>query len=674
MAFSRFRRLFAFLAVVSLAAALPAPLFAADTVAEKNVESRLTDDIRFLASDELEGRGVGTPGIDKAAEFIRGEFQRIGIVANGKGPFQQFTMISGSELGTPNTLEFLGPEGVTVALKEQQDFQTCSFGGSGAFAAELVFCGYGIDSSANKFREFEEVDLKGKVAIIMRRVPQQGNPHGPFNSAHGDVTRDGDLRTKVSNAVSRGAAAILFVNDPYSLRKESEDGRTYVAKLRDAVVAAAEEWSKVDHSDKERAAAAQKKLSEAVERMQNAKTDSVKPIEDKLMEFGYGGSGKESAVPIAHISMAACNKLLEAALHKNLTNLEAEIDHGLKPQSTVLAGWKARGATTVKILRSDVKNVIGVLEGSGPLADETLVIGAHYDHLGLGGEGSLAPGVKEIHNGADDNASGTVALLELARRLATRAEKEKFQRRIVFMAFTGEEKGLVGSAHYMKEPLFPLDKTIAMFNLDMVGRLKDDKLTVFGTGTSSRWKELVEAQAKAHQFQLAAKPEGFGPSDHSSFYSQKIPVLFFFTGTHSDYHRPTDDWEKINVPGMTRVIDMVEEIVVATANRPERPDYVEVKQEASPERGGSRPYFGSIPDFSNETKGYAISGVSPGSPADQGRLKGGDVIIEFGGRKITGLDDFDLALRNFGAGDEVPLVVQRGAEKVNLKVILGKPR
>jgi predicted metalloprotease with PDZ domain len=185
---------------------------------------------------------------------------------------------------------------------------------------------------------------------------------------------------------------------------------------------------------------------------------------------------------------------------------------------------------------------------------------------------------------------------------------------------------------------------------------------------------MLEEQAKARSFKLFAKPEGFGPSDQSSFYAQKVPVLHFFTGTHSDYHRPSDDWEKINVNGMERVTDLIEDVVIATIKNPERPDYVEVKQPAAQARTGSRPYFGSIPDFANEVSGYAISGVSPQSPAALGGLLAGDVIIELGGKKVTGLDDFDLALRNFAAGDELTVVVQRAGKNVPLKVTLGKPR
>ncbi|MBT6497056.1 MAG: M20/M25/M40 family metallo-hydrolase, partial [Planctomycetaceae bacterium] len=307
-----------------------------------------------------------------------------------------------------------------------------------------------------------------------------------------------------------------------------------------------------------------------------------------------------------------------------------------------------------------------------PLADETVVIGAHYDHVGMGGRGSLAPGSKAVHNGADDNASGTVALIELARRFGSRDKKPA--RRIVFIAFTAEERGLIGSAHYVKNPVFPLEKTIAMLNMDMVGRVTDDKLVVYGIGTTPRWKKLIEAEGKKHNFKLTLKEGGFGPSDHSSFYGKKMPVLHFFSGTHKDYHRPTDDWDKINLAGMSRVVQMVEEVADSTIATKERPKYIEVKRKSTQARTGSRPYFGSIPDFAENAKGYAIMAVAGGSPAAKGGLKGGDVIVGLGGQKIGNLSDFDLALRKFKAGDEVDIVVQRKGKEVKLKVILGKPR
>jgi Zn-dependent M28 family amino/carboxypeptidase len=317
-----------------------------------------------------------------------------------------------------------------------------------------------------------------------------------------------------------------------------------------------------------------------------------------------------------------------------------------------------------------VKNIIGVLEGEGPLADETIIVGAHYDHLGLGGYGSLAPWTSAIHNGADDNASGTSTLLEIARRLA--ASEKKPHRRIVFIAFSGEERGLLGSAHYVRQPRYPLEKTIAMFNLDMVGRLREDKLTVFGTATAKNFDSLVGEACQQAGIHLIKFEGAMGrdqlSSDHVSFYNRKIPALHFFTGTHTDYHRPSDDADKLNVVGMRRIADVVVKVVETTDAEVERPQYVEVKQSGS---GGVRGVsLGTMPDYSAQVEGVALAGVRPGSPADQAGMKAGDILIQLGDSRIGNIDDFMNALGKHKPGEEVPITVKREGKDVKLKATL----
>jgi Zn-dependent M28 family amino/carboxypeptidase len=317
---------------------------------------------------------------------------------------------------------------------------------------------------------------------------------------------------------------------------------------------------------------------------------------------------------------------------------------------------------------------MAVLPGEGFLAQEVIVIGAHYDHVGRGGPGSGAidPNSKEIHNGADDNASGAATLVEVARQLSQSGRKPR--RTIVFIAFTGEERGLFGSDYYVKNPLFKLEDTVAMLNMDMVGRLDDEKLIVEGVGTGEGFEPLVERINGRYGFKLTKKPGGFGPSDHASFYGKKIPVMHFFTGTHKDYHRPTDDFEKLNVSGMRRVGEMVAEIALHVAEAAERPKYLETASTQRLGGGGDRPYFGSIPDFAQEQPGYAITGVAKDSPAAKGGLQGGDVIVKFGESRIGNLEDFDSALRKYKGGDRVPVVVKRDGKEVTLQVTLGEPR
>lgn len=641
------------------------------------VKSRLTEDLKYLASDDLEGRGVGTNGINLAADFVAKAFRDAGLDVSKAGgdPFQEFSMTTGAKLGEKNSLKFVGPDGAAIELAIDKDFQTCSFGASGTFNGELVFGGYAIDSKDNGYQDLEGIDVKGKIVIVLRKTPRQGDAHGPFAAQHGGTAPQADLRSKVSNTFGKGAAAILLVNDPYSSRKEADGAKQKVKDLSEPVVAAAEALLAADANNEGAVKEARAKLAEAVDKVRKQREANEQGNRDVLMKFGYGGFNQGQQLPIFHITQAAADQVLKGAFKKSLADLEAEIDKDLKPKSAVLTGWKAEGTASVELVKAEVKNVIGVIEGAGPLAEETVVVGAHYDHVGFGGQNSLAPGVKEVHNGADDNGSGTVTLLELARRFGGR--KEKLKRRLVFIAFTAEESGLIGSEKYCKEPLYPLDKTIAMINMDMVGRLKEEKLIIYGTGTSDHWKPEIERLNGQFKFDLSLKPEGFGPSDQSSFYAKKIPVLHFFTGTHPEYHRPGDDWNLINFDGMARVADMVEQVVLETAQNDAKPQYIEVKghgDQGSTRSGNPRPYFGSIPDFGNETPGYALSGVAPGSPADKGGLKGGDVIVELARQKIGGLDDFDLALRKFKAGEEIEIVVLRKGERVLLKITLGQPK
>lgn len=659
-----------FLFLLSLSSILLGSAATASAEELSATAKRINKDISYLASDELEGRGVGTEGLDKAADYVKQQFAAAGLdVTQVDGDaFQTFGMPNGAELGESNRVVLHGPEGKTLELKQKEQFTVCSFGGSGLVEAPVVFVGYGVDNPDIGIDEYADVDVNGKIVIIMRRTPRQGRDDAPFKGHHGSMPLDATLNTKVSRAFGHGAAGILFVNDPHTGDSKKANADSQIAQAKDKLVATVEEWIEKEYPE-----SFQGNILRATERIQELKAIHADLETDALMEFGYAGTGKKDDLPIAHISADVCNQMLTSAMGMSLREFESAMDADLQPRSEELTGWKVTLETDIDIVQEQVHNVIGVLDGEGPLANETIVIGAHYDHVGYGGSNSLAPNSKEVHNGADDNASGTVALIELARRFASMETPPP--RRMVFIAFTAEELGLIGSAHYVKEPVFPLDQTVAMFNMDMVGRLNEDKsLTVFGTGTSSRWKDLVVKEVEAGGFKLSMQPEGFGPSDHSSFYGKKIPVLHFFTGTHPDYHKPTDDVEKINLSGIEEVVETLQAIVTETLFEKERPDYVEIKQRANIGRSGSRPYFGSIPDFASEGKGYAINGVSPDSPADKGGLKGGDRIIKIGKIGVNGLDDFDLALRRFSAGDEVDVVVLRDEQEVKLKVTLAHPK
>lgn len=318
--------------------------------------------------------------------------------------------------------------------------------------------------------------------------------------------------------------------------------------------------------------------------------------------------------------------------------------------------------------KSKSDNVLGWLPATVP-TDRTIVIGAHYDHLGLGIEGSLAPQFGEVHNGADDNASGTSGLLEIARQAAAwKSRKEN----LLFAAFGGEELGVLGSSYFVKNPIFPLKNIVAMLNMDMIGRLRDNKLVVGGVGTSPAWQDLLN-NANTDKFKITFNQDGYGPSDHSSFYMKDVPVLFFFTGSHSEYHRPEDDAWLINYDGLEKVANFVSRVAERISDLPSPPQFTRVKGGAQETAGrGFRVYLGTIPDYTEEVKGVKLSGVREGSPAEKGGIKGGDIIVEFGGKKIENIYDYTYALQEHKAGETVTIVVTREGQPVSLQVTLEK--
>lgn len=317
-----------------------------------------------------------------------------------------------------------------------------------------------------------------------------------------------------------------------------------------------------------------------------------------------------------------------------------------------------------------VRNVVGVLPGRGPLAGQVVVLGAHYDHLGRGGAGmgSLDPdSVGVIHNGADDNASGTAALLEAARLLRGRLQGDR--RTIVFAAFTAEEAGLLGSGWYVKHPVHPTDSTAAMINFDMVGRLRDRRLLALGAATAPEFTPLLDSLNTKYGFDLQASGDGWGRSDQSSFYGERIPVIHFFTDLHDQYHRVTDDPETINAAGIAEVATFAADLAIALATRPDRPSYVNIP--APVVAGGNRASLGTIPDMASSPGGVRLTGVREGTPAAVAGIRGGDIITRIGDHPITNLTDMQNALTSYKPGDVVTVVVRRGEEEKSFTVTLG---
>jgi len=318
------------------------------------------------------------------------------------------------------------------------------------------------------------------------------------------------------------------------------------------------------------------------------------------------------------------------------------------------------------------RNVLALLEGSDPtLKNDVIVIGAHYDHLGEGGPSSLAPGVKAIHNGADDNASGVAAMLRAAEQLSAGTRPA---RSVLFAAFTGEESGLLGSAYLVGHPT-ATGRLAGMINLDMVGRLGSGSLIVSGVDTAGEWRTVVDRAAARAGVPIATRGEGYGPSDHTSFYVKDVPVLHFFTNTHADYHKPSDDWEKIDAAGLAKVADLVTLVASAIADRGQALTLRRGAGQPPPPPGstgsGYGAYLGTVPDFTPVDRGVKLSGVTAGSPADKGGIRSGDVVVAIAGKDIADLQAMTDALRAHKPGETVTVSVLRDGVARVVTVTLG---
>ncbi len=662
------RRLAAALLLVSLQCA---GVLAQQPGANATSADRLKQIVTYLASDPLEGRRTGTAGATEAANFIAGEFKRLGLrpgivtqTANAgrasASPYlQSFPYVSSVELGN-NNLFFVNPGKADdiMQFRVGEDWMPLGFSTNASInKAEMVFAGYGISSAELKYDDYFVSRAQDRVAVIFAGSPDGDNPHGQFAQA-------GQLRFKAAAARAAGARALLIISDE--------------EKLKD----------------------------------------------DRMSQLAYDNAG-EAGIPIAVISQNLASKILGTFGH-SLAEYRQQADVRIAP--TVRGLRSSYGQRTLSFETNVIRrqspsyNVVGILPGSDPkLKDEAIVIGAHYDHLGRGGEGSLAPREGEIHHGADDNASGTAGLLELARVLSTQPQKPR--RTIVFIAFSGEEEGLLGSDYYVNHPIIPLANTVAMINMDMVGRLQDSKLIIGGVGTASDWRSLIENENSAEKmrtsalanmkgadtpvyhvnvkretpdtgypivigangqpvvtadiskraanafspFALTLNEDGFGPSDHSSFYSKQIPVLFFWTGTHDDYHKPSDTADKINYEGEARIVAFVERIVRDVDKSDKRPTYTLAKSDPQ-QRTGFRVYLGTIPNYADANDGLKIDGVRDDSPAAKCGLKAGDKVVKLAGRDVKNVYDYTYALGEMKAGQEYEVVVLRDGQRLTMKI------
>jgi len=592
------------------------PVFSSDHEA---AVARLGEDIRYLSSDELEGRGVGTAGLEKAADYIRGRFKSLGIdtTAGADVAMTPFPITVGSEVAKQKTyLKLKGPRGEECSLSLGEEYQPLTASGAEPKTADVVFAGYGISAPNLNYDDYQGADVAGKVVVVIRREPQQGNEQSVF-----DGTRDSihaSFNAKVQAASKAGAAAILLVNDPFTTSKEQKD---------------------------------------------------------ELSRAGAIGRGP-GRVPFAHLKQAVVDNMLRQtpikAGDKELTSIAAvaaSIDETLTPLTQPLPGWTAQFAFAFETITDEVSNVAAVIEGEGPLADETIVIGAHYDHVGYGSSGSLRPGARVVHNGADDNASGTAAVMELARRYSTRDAKPA--RRLLFIGFTAEERGLLGSNHYLNNPLFPLENTVAMLNFDMIGHVDVGGLQLNGVSSAKEFPAIVEKLSEGLDFTVIPAAMA-GGSDHAGFYRRNIPFLFFFTGITETYHTPDDDFETIDVEGVAKTIDFAERVLDEIIAMPARPEFTKMQGESRRRRAST--FLGIRPDFSTpDGGGVRCAEVTPESPAAKADIRVGDVITKIGDFDVTNMMGLMSTLGKFKGGDQVKIVVRRGAEVLTLDVTLATP-
>ncbi|MBZ5504336.1 MAG: M28 family peptidase [Acidobacteriia bacterium] len=577
-------------------------------IAQKQaVDQRYLDDVKHLTAPQMEGRGDGTKGLTLAARLIEQRYKSLGLEPAGSGSyFQSFSVITGSRMKADNFFHVQnGP--AKTALKLNQDFGPLSFSSSGTAHGPVVFAGYGASASEFGYDDYQDLDVKDKIVVVLRYEPSG------FAAKHGNIglTQHSELITKAINARNHGAKAMVIVN------------------------------GSLGHGE-----------------------------EDLLMQFGSIHGPVNSGILLVQAKNEVVDSWLRAA-GKSLAEVQNQINTSTKPASFSLPdNLRLTLKVDIETIRATVNNVLAYLPGE---TDEYVILGAHYDHLGRGNFDSLAPSqIGQIHPGADDNASGTAGVLELARRLAPM--KGKLHRGILFASFAGEELGLLGSAEWVKEPTRPLEKAVAMLNMDMIGRIKDDKIYIGDVGTGSTFQGLLEQAQNKSTFKIDYSPGGPASSDHTSFVTKHIPVLFFFSGLHSDYHKPSDTWDKINAEAAMRLLDLVQNISEKLASAPERPTFLAVVEDKPSSSGSSGsgygPYFGSIPDFGQVENGVKFSDVKPGSPAAKAGLKGGDVLVQFGDRPIKNLYDFTDALRRSKVGDVVEVKVMREGQPLSVSVTL----
>ncbi len=478
--------------------------------------------IDFLASDSLMGRNTPSPELDRAAEYIAGEFKRYGLKPVNGSYFNEFN-VSTVRLGKENSLTITTAAG-EKAYEIKKDFMPFDMTASKAVAASLVFAGYGITAPEYDYDDYAGLEVKGKIVLVMRHEPGEKDPASPFDGVKD--TEYSQVSWKVQNAIDHSAAGVLVITDPANHRSLAPRGFPWPS------------------------------LYEGI-------PDDALPLTLALTE--------KEKIPVVQIGETVIQQILGSI--DTLRAWQQQIDRDRKPRSAALPNVQVRLQTTTEIAVQPTRNVVGLIEGSdAKLKKEFVVVGGHYDHVGYIKQHK--EGEDYIYNGADDNASGTSAVLAIAKAFG--AAKKKPKRSVLLMAFAGEEKGLFGSRAYVEQPLLPLENTVAMVNLDMVGRNAPDSVSVGGTTHSPDLIKINEEENREVGMTLDYSIERYhNRSDQYNFARKKIPFLFYFTGEHPDYHRVGDNPDKINAHKIAKIATLAFRVAWRAADTDQRFRYVE---------------------------------------------------------------------------------------------------
>jgi hypothetical protein len=592
------------------------------------VEAAYHQTIVTLSDPYFEGRAPGTKGIEHAADYLEWRMTAIGLepaiapdadtpggAASALAFRQGFEVRGETVVNAAEAAWTAGDREATLELGE--DWNPMGASATGAFAGPIAFVGYGIEEGEEGYTSFpDDDDLTGKIALVLRFEPMDDD--GRSRWADDGWSNHAGLTEKILAPIERGAEAVIFVNapgadDPRAERLFTTESTTFATAFEKPVIAMT-----VDAAD-------------ALVRAADPAGRSLLALR-RLADEGTAG--------VIDLSGAT-------------VSIDVDLDRRRVPTD----------------------NIAGVLPGRGALADEWVILGAHYDHVGYGRYGSRTPNRRgEIHNGADDNASGTAGVLLAAERLTAQyaaLPDGAEARSVLFLLFSAEEMGLLGARHFVSEPSMPIESITAMVNMDMIGRVRDDKLQVFGVETADGFRDWLEPRFQASGFDIEASGGGAGPSDHAAFYSEGIPVLHLFSGMHDVYHTPDDDYWTINVEGGVQVASFAADLVYDLAMLPERLTYHQASQETTSTRAAARVRLGVVPGSYDETeRGLLIGDVTKDGPADKAGLTKGDRIVMWNGEELPNVFAYMQALGGHKPGDVVRIGVERDGETIEMEIEL----